>query len=228
MSDLPVYPVTVTREDGLWVAVVDGLAGGATDVDRFDELHDAVLDLISTLTDLDPGEFWIQWQFLQGSYQLFEMLRDLRQWEKQADFAVSSRDAARRQLAGELRGAGLSLREIADVIGTSHQRIAQILDKAPAKDILDPRLSDLVAQAGDQAPARLASTVAQLTRLADASEPTSVEFDYPRPLLGAFVFYLDAALHVAPGPRHDLFTTTASFLDDVAEDPALRHVPHSA
>jgi hypothetical protein len=67
MTDqLPVYAVTVSREDDLWVAVVDGVPGGATDVAHVHELPDAVPDLIATLVGVEPEEFWIEWHYRQN------------------------------------------------------------------------------------------------------------------------------------------------------------------
>lgn len=144
MSDeLPIFSVTVFRENNLWVAVVDGLPGGATDVERFEGLHDAVHDLIATLQDIEPGAFWVQWRFRQGSYELFDELRELRQWEKQAELALANRDAARRAAIGAMRQAGLSYREIADVIGMSYQRVGQLLESDGGADV---RFSNTVAQ----------------------------------------------------------------------------------
>ena len=56
------YTVAVANEGNVWTAVVEGLPGGATEVDRFAELHDAAYDLIATLTDTDPGSFTIDWK----------------------------------------------------------------------------------------------------------------------------------------------------------------------
>jgi hypothetical protein len=218
MSDeLPVYAVTVSREDNLWVAVVDDLPGGATDVSRFYDLHDAVYDLIATLTDTEPGEFWVEWKFLQGSYRLFEMLRDLHQWERQAEVALASRDAARRALVDAMRDVGLSYREIADVIGTSHQRVGQILEKLEKKERdagADFQVGDYVVQVKSwQSTPTLTRT---LTKLIAARYPDA--FSYPRPLEGAIVMFLQLALQIAPLARHELLTTTAAILEGAAED----------
>jgi hypothetical protein len=43
------YPVRYFIENGLYVAVVEGLPGGSTDVERPEELADAVRDLVLTL-----------------------------------------------------------------------------------------------------------------------------------------------------------------------------------
>jgi transcriptional regulator with XRE-family HTH domain len=217
MSDeLPVYTVTVDREDNLWVAVVRDLPGGATDVARFDDLHDAVYDLIATLTDTETSEFWVEWEFLQGSPRLFDMLRDLRQWEKQAEVAAESRDAARRALADAMRDTGLSYREIADVIGMSHQRVGQILEK---KD----RAADVDFEAGghvyevkswryNQSSLRkwLTTFNPDLDNLGDDS--------YLRPFEATIVMVLQLALYTSPPARHNLLTKAAAVLEGAAED----------
>jgi hypothetical protein len=135
MTDqLPVHSVLVSRQDDLWVAVVDGVPGGATDVKHFEDLHDAVNDLIATLTDTEVGDFWVEWRYRQGSYELTELILDLRQWEKQAEVASLNRDAARKAVVEAMRTAGLSYREIADVLGISFQRVGQLVDATPRKD----------------------------------------------------------------------------------------------
>jgi hypothetical protein len=61
----PTYTVTVTREDGLWVAVVAEITPAATDVEHFNDLEPAIRDLIGGLTDKDSefGDFRVNWTF---------------------------------------------------------------------------------------------------------------------------------------------------------------------
>jgi DNA-directed RNA polymerase specialized sigma24 family protein len=122
----PAWAVTVTREDGLWVAVVDGLAGGATDVEHFDELDTEVRDLVAGLTDVDPHEFDIEWHFQQNGHDYTPVLQRLREWETATENAIKHRDASRQAAIAAMRNAALSYREIADILGLSHQRIAQL------------------------------------------------------------------------------------------------------
>lgn len=59
------YPVTVTRDSGLWVAQVDGLPSGSigvTDVERFADLDTEVRDLLAGLTQTDPETFGLTWR----------------------------------------------------------------------------------------------------------------------------------------------------------------------
>jgi hypothetical protein len=219
MSDeLPVYSVTVSREDGLWVAVVEGLPAGATDVERFEDLHDAVHDLIGTLLDTEPGNFWVQWHLRQGSYELSDELRELQQWEKQAKLASANRDMARKVAVAAMREAGLSYREIADVIGLSHQRVGQLLESPDQGD--DARIGDSAVQLKRWTGAH----TDMLQRLASSRSQGSQEHDKPQgrfyltPLEAAILLVLDNALQLPPLDRRRLLMTTVQVLEDVAKD----------
>ncbi|MCP2252163.1 hypothetical protein LY13_000902 [Prauserella aidingensis] len=120
------YDVVVTREDGLWVAVVDGLPGGATDVDRMRDLESDVRDLIAGLRDLDPEDFEIRWHYRQGEHDLTPAVALLQEREQSAEEAVRKRDEARYSAIVEMHEAGLSYRTIADLVGISHQRVQQL------------------------------------------------------------------------------------------------------
>ncbi|MPY98510.1 MAG: hypothetical protein GEU97_11030 [Actinophytocola sp.] len=56
--------VTVTRDDGLWVAVAEGLPEGvvgAMDYEHFSDLHAEFPDFLADLLDRDPGP--IEWRY---------------------------------------------------------------------------------------------------------------------------------------------------------------------
>ncbi|MBM7772273.1 transcriptional regulator with XRE-family HTH domain [Actinokineospora baliensis] len=204
MTDqLPVYSVVVSREDDLWVAVVDDLPGGATDVERFRELPDAVRDLIATLRGVEPDTFWIEWHYRQGDLDLTQVIANLHQWEQLADRAARYRDSARMVVVERLRAAGLSYREIADVIEVSHQRVGQLLEKNDKVDI-SVELSDVAASLHVRWPDEL--------------------FARPDPAAGASPFeaLLVALLHSAskasPKARSELLSNTAALLTETATD----------
>src|SRR5205807_6251055 len=127
IDQLPSYYVVVSREDGLWVAILDGLPAGATDVERFEELDEAVRDLITFLADVEPDTFWIDWRYRLGTQDLTVLIENLREWEHLAEQATRQRDVTRKAVVESMRAAGLSYREIADVVGLSHQRIGQLV-----------------------------------------------------------------------------------------------------
>ncbi|SDC33095.1 hypothetical protein [Actinokineospora iranica] len=179
MTDaLPVYSVVVSREDNLWVAVVEGLPGGATEVEHFRDLPDAVRDLIATLVDSETDAFWIEWHYRQGDHDLTQVIENLRQWERLAERAAYQRDLSRQAVVESLRAAGLTYREIADVVQMSHQRVWQLLDtegktaKAD-RETLSPLEASLIAFLStvgqvrpDSRPSLLTTTAAMLEEAA--------------------------------------------------------------
>ncbi|MBO0835767.1 MAG: MerR [Actinobacteria bacterium] len=123
------YEVTVTRDDGLWAAVISGLPPlmiGATDVERFADLDVEVRDLIAGLTDTDPDSFGLAWRYVFGGQDVTEIIIDLTGTEHAYAQAVADRDAARREAIRALLEANLSQSAIGDVLGLSHQRIHQL------------------------------------------------------------------------------------------------------
>jgi hypothetical protein len=126
------YDVTVTREDNLWVALVDDV--GATDVEHFSDLDVEVRDYIAGMTDADPDDFALHWRYEVNGRDVTDALarfmaaeRELRKvMEEEAARAVE-RDAARLDAIEAVRSAGLSQRIAADVVGLSHQRVHQLV-----------------------------------------------------------------------------------------------------
>ena len=119
------YTVTVSREEPWWVAVVDGLPGGATEARRLSQLETEVRDLIAGLTDTTEDAFDLDW-----SYDLPpELARPVRQFVA----ARTRRQAAERDYAtaqahavDALTAAHVSVRDAAELLGLSYQRIAQV------------------------------------------------------------------------------------------------------
>lgn len=127
------YDVTVTRDDNLWVALVDGV--GATDVEHFSDLDVEVRDYVVGMTDAEPDDFGIHWRYEVNGRDVTDALsrfmtaeRELREvMEAEAAKAVE-RDAARLNAINAVRSAGLSQRVAADVVGLSHQRVHQLVN----------------------------------------------------------------------------------------------------
>jgi hypothetical protein len=126
---MTIYEVTVTRDDGLWAAVISGLPPqmiGATDVERFAELDTEVRDLIAGLTDADPDSFGLAWRYEFGGRDVTSLIIDLTGSEHAYAQAAAARDAARREVIRVLLEAHLSQSAIGDVLGLSHQRVHQL------------------------------------------------------------------------------------------------------
>ncbi|WP_232662683.1 MerR [Pseudonocardia sp. TRM90224] len=129
MSKRPTYGVTVGREDGLWTAEVDGLPpnfAAATDVEHFADLDREVRDLIAGLMETEPDEFDLVWHYIQGDQDYTSRLEQFRMWEDRLRVDVEHHEAARKAAIEAMRAAGLSLRDIADVVQISYQRVHQI------------------------------------------------------------------------------------------------------
>ncbi|PZS38287.1 MAG: MerR [Pseudonocardiales bacterium] len=126
------YDVTVTREDNLWVALVDDI--GATDVEHFPELDVEVRDYIAGMTDTDPDDFAVRWRYEINGRDVTDALarfmaaeRELREVMEEEAAKAAERDAARLVAIKAVRSAGLSQRTAADVLGLSHQRVHQLV-----------------------------------------------------------------------------------------------------
>ncbi|MFP5069577.1 MerR [Pseudonocardia nantongensis] len=122
------YAVNVTREDGMWVAVVGGLpvnTFAAYEIDHFSELDDAVRSGLADL--IGDDDFHLDWHFSGSGLEFTE---SLVQALEAADEAERSREALARSRSAaiqKMRLAGLSLRDIADALQMSHQRVSQLV-----------------------------------------------------------------------------------------------------
>jgi len=119
------YTVTVSREEPWWVAVVRGLPGGATEARRLNQLEIEVRDLIAGLTDSSEDAFELDWTYdlppdLAQPVRQFVEARTRRQ-AAEHDYA-----AAQEQAVDALTAAHVSVRDAAELLGLSYQRVAQI------------------------------------------------------------------------------------------------------
>lgn len=125
------YTVTVTREDNLWVAVVDGLPKGvigAMDYEHFATLHDELPEFIADLTDTEPGQFTIDWRYEVNGHDVTKELRELVEATNQLRHIQADQERVRKEALAAMAEAGLSQRAMADVVGVSHQRINQLVN----------------------------------------------------------------------------------------------------
>jgi predicted XRE-type DNA-binding protein len=123
------YRVMVTRQDGAWFADVGGLPPNlvaATDVPRFADLDVEVRDLVAGLLDVDPESFELEWAYLFGDADMTKTVADLDEVVSALQEMEARRDTLRADLIRAGRAAGLSQAAIADVVGVSQQRVAQL------------------------------------------------------------------------------------------------------
>lgn len=123
------YRVTVTRQDGVWFADVDGLPAhliGATDVPRFADLDVEVRDLLAGLLGREPEDLDIGFTVLFGGTDVSNAVAELDEVVTALEAAEDRRDELRAELIRAGAAAGLSQAAIADVVGVSQQRVAQL------------------------------------------------------------------------------------------------------
>jgi predicted XRE-type DNA-binding protein len=123
------YQVTVTREDGLWVADIwnPDLGPAATDAARFTDLDTEVRDIIAGLTGSEPDEAILSWRFVIDEADVTQAVTRLLDAEAELRNATRVRTEARSQALRELADAGLSQSAIGDILGVTHQRVHQLL-----------------------------------------------------------------------------------------------------
>jgi CRP-like cAMP-binding protein len=85
-----------------------------------------VRDYIALLHDVPPGSFDVEITPLVGN-GLDEAVRSVRTMVADADRARREAAVHSRAIAGRLRDAGLSGRDVAHVLGVSAQRVSQLL-----------------------------------------------------------------------------------------------------
>ncbi|MFC7342404.1 hypothetical protein [Saccharopolyspora griseoalba] len=232
-DERPVYTAAISREGNMWVAVVDGLPGGATDTPNFADLEVFVPDLIASLTDSDPADFAVEWRYEHGGRDLTEALANYLEWEKWSRFATAKRDEARRIAIDDMRAAGLSLRAIADATNLSHQRIAQIAEaERPRVEVSHPQITvaaQFVQHALNEWEAGRTGSVergqasprggsaAQLVA-AESYRPAKASARSPI-TASALAAVLDQALTTSPDERPDFLAAVSHVLDAAAEEP---------
>jgi hypothetical protein len=118
------YHATIERGERYWLATVDGV--GMTQGRNLREVQEMAQDLVATMLDVPPGSFGLRFEISLPDLVEGHLKRAaaLREESKQAQS-----EAARelRLAAKSLREQDLSLRDIGEVLGVSHQRAHQLV-----------------------------------------------------------------------------------------------------
>jgi DNA-directed RNA polymerase specialized sigma subunit len=130
--DVITYRVTATREGDWWSLVASGVQGRevASQARRLDQAESAIREAIALALDVDGGDFEVDiapdLTHVEVSDETLEALQ-LRQ-----ALAVLSDQAHRRTPAAvaELRHAGLTVRDVAQLLGVTPSRVSQIEKQA--------------------------------------------------------------------------------------------------
>lgn len=127
------YGVVVTREDGHWLADVPELAGAHTYARSLPALDQAVREVIVLAADLPdeamPG-LVLDYSYDTGDPDLDATALEVRRLRRQADELAAAVTARTGEVAAQLVARGLSVRDVAALLGISPQRVSQITAKA--------------------------------------------------------------------------------------------------
>ncbi|MPY81463.1 MAG: type II toxin-antitoxin system HicB family antitoxin [Actinophytocola sp.] len=123
------YAVHVTREAGQWLADIPEVPGAHTHARSLHALHRAVREVITLMADYpdsavdDEDAFAVEFRFVDEVGTTVEPVRRLRE-----QIASLQEELARRthEVLHVLDEEGLSLRDEAEVLGLSHQRVQQL------------------------------------------------------------------------------------------------------
>jgi len=118
--------VDVIRSGQWWAIEVPELPGVFSQVRRLDQVDEAVKEAIAMMTDADEADVLIDVEVESGT-DIEALLATLQQSSAAAEAAREQEAADRRRVIEQLRSKGLPNRDVATLIGLSHQRVAQIL-----------------------------------------------------------------------------------------------------
>lgn len=127
------YGVVVTREGGHWLADVPALPGAHTYARSLPALDQAVREVIVLAADLPDeamGELMLDYSYDTGDPELDATALEVRRLRRQADELAAAAAARTGEAAARLVARGLSVRDVAALLGISPQRVSQLTAKA--------------------------------------------------------------------------------------------------
>ncbi len=127
------YRVSVSREDGQWLADLPELQGAHTYARSLPTLDQAVREVIVLAADLPDEampELVIDYDYHTGDPELDVAAAEVRRLRQQADELSASVTAHTGQAAARLIARGLSVRDAAALLGISPQRVSQLTARA--------------------------------------------------------------------------------------------------
>ena len=127
------FRVVVTREDGRWLADVPELQGAHTYARSLPSLDQAVREVVVLAADLPDEampELVLDYDYHTGDPELDATALEVRRLRRQADDLAATATARTSQVAAQLVARGLSVRDVAALLGISPQRVSQLTAKA--------------------------------------------------------------------------------------------------
>ena len=127
------FRVVVTREDGQWLADVPDLQGAHTFARNLPSLDQAVREVVVLAADLPDEampELVLDYDYHTGDPELDATALEVRRLRRQAGDLAATAAARTGEVAARLVARGLSVRDVAALLGISPQRVSQLTAKA--------------------------------------------------------------------------------------------------
>ena len=126
------FRVVVTREDDQWLADVPELQGAHTYARSLPSLDQAVREVVVLAADLPDEampELVLDYDYHTGDPELDATALEVRRLRRQADDLAATAAARTSRAAAQLVARGLSVRDVAALLGISPQRVSQLTAK---------------------------------------------------------------------------------------------------
>ncbi len=123
------YRVVVTREAGAWLADVPELAGAHTYARTLPALDRSVREVVVLATgrpDEDMPVLRLAYEYHTGDPELDATTAEVRSLRERADHLSATATARTNEAATLLVHHGLSVRDVAALLGISPQRVSQV------------------------------------------------------------------------------------------------------
>ncbi|MBA2310141.1 MAG: type II toxin-antitoxin system HicB family antitoxin [Pseudonocardiales bacterium] len=133
-AETTVYQVVVTREDGAWLAEVPDLEGAHTYARTLPALDQAVREVVVMAADRpdeDMPALLLSYEYRTGDGDVDTTAAEIRALRARAESTAALAAARTAEAAALLVGRGLSVRDVAALLGISPQRVSQLT--APSK-----------------------------------------------------------------------------------------------
>src|SRR6266542_298013 len=127
------FRVVVTREDDQWLAEVPELQGAHTYARSLPSLDQAVREVVVLAADLPDEampELVLDYDYHTGDPELDTTALEVRRLRQEANELAAVATARTGEVAARLVAWGLSVRDVASLLGISPQRVSQLTANA--------------------------------------------------------------------------------------------------
>ena len=127
------YDVTVTRGESLWILDIAPI-GGTAEARWLGEAEDVARAFVAKFEDVDPDDVLIDIE-VEFPGDSGKNLDRIEEYHRKAEDALDSEWAAMGAAARELDAAGVTRRDIGDIMGLNVQRVRRLLKGSPRERV---------------------------------------------------------------------------------------------